>query len=123
MRVTVLQNSATALSTTPVTVFVRQKLDTTVDVFTAVTNPGGKVLLLSEALSEQENNSSLDVDIVDHRLLRVKGSTPDGTAGVVGRVLYTITDGTGTKSASVTGVATVIMLPVAVAQAPIAIND
>ena len=123
VRVTVLKNAEIALSTTPVTVFVRQKLDTTVDVFSAVTNPGGKVLLINEALSEQEGASSLDVNIVDHRLLRVKGSTPDGTAGVVGRVVYTITDGTGTKSANVTGVATVIMLPSAVAQAPIAIND
>ena len=123
VRITVIDNDAAQLTTAPVTIFLRPRLDSTVDVFSAVSNPAGRVLLISEATWERVNSGNLDVNIVDHRLLRVKGSTVDGKPGVVGVVTYTITDGTGTESGQVTGSATVILLDAPKAQAPIAVDD
>lgn len=123
VRITVLPREASTLATSPVTVFVRPKADTSVDVFTAVSNPGGGVLLLSEALPRPQTGAQLDVDIVGQSLLRVRGTTADQQPGLIGTVAYTISDGTGTAALTAQGEATVYLLPAAVPQAPIAIDD
>ena len=123
VRVQVLAPDAQQLSAAPITVFVRPKADATIDVFPSVTNPSKKVLLLSEALPTPLNGASLDVAVVNQQLLRVKGSTADGQAGVLGTVKYTISDGTGNALQTAHGEATVILLPQADAQAPIAVAD
>ncbi len=123
VRVQVLAPDAQQLSAAPITVFVRPKADATIDVFPSVTNPSKKVLLLSEALPTALNGSSLDVAVVNQQLLRVKGSTANGQAGVLGTVRYTISDGTGNALQTAHGEATVILLPQAAAQAPIAVPD
>ncbi|TBN57859.1 hypothetical protein EYE40_10910 [Glaciihabitans arcticus] len=123
VRVTVLSADTQAITTAPVTVFVRPKLDSTVDVFSAVSNPAGRVLLLSEALPRAANGAGLDVNVVDHRLIRVKGETASGQPGVLGTVRYTITDGTNTAGGTIQGEATIIQLATSSSQAPIALDD
>ena len=123
VRVVVLPKDELNLSTSPITVFVRPKADATVDVLAAVTNPSHRVLLLSEALPVPLGGASLDVDVVNQQLLRVKGSTADGQAGVLGVVKYTVSDGTGNALATTRGEATVILLPLVTVRPPVAIAD
>jgi len=123
VRVIVVGDEQTQLTTSPITMFVRPKADATVDVFSAVSNPGNRVLLLTEALPEPRGGATLDVSVVNQALLRVKGSTADGQAGVLGTVRYTVTDGTGNALATAQGQATVILLPAPEALAPVAVGD
>ena len=124
VRISVVEDGAAKLTSAPVTVFLRPRLDSTVDVFSAVSNPAGKVLLLNSATDRKlQKGANLDVSVVDHRLLRVKGSTVDGKPGTVGVITYTLTDGTGATESQVTGAATVVLLAAPTAQAPIAVND
>ncbi len=123
VRVQVLAPGSQQLTASPITVFVRPKADATIDVFPSVNNPSNKVLLLTEALPTALNGASLDVAVVNQQLLRVKGMTLDGQAGVLGTVKYTVTDGTGNALQTAQGQATVILLPLAEPQAPIAVAD
>ena len=123
VRISVISADAHALTTSPVTVFVRPKADTSVDVFTAVSNPAGRVLLLGEAVPETVLGASLSVDVVGQNVLRVRGSTADEQPGQLGTVRYTVSDGTENPLYTVRGEATVYLLPASVPQAPIARND
>jgi hypothetical protein len=119
-RVTVLEAEDARLTVAPITVFLRPRLDSTVDVLSAVSNPAGRLLSITDAVPRASEGSGLDVEPVDHRLLRITGSTVDGGSGVVGDVEYTVIDDSGE---SVTGVATVVMLADAPAARPIALDD
>ncbi|TFC31801.1 hypothetical protein E3O25_00225 [Cryobacterium sp. TMT1-3] len=123
VRISVVSADAQALTTSPVTVFVRPKADTSVDVFSAVSNPAGRVLLLGEAIPETVLGASLSVDVVGQNILRVRGSTADEQPGKLGTVRYTVSDGTENPLYTVRGEATVYLLPASVPQAPIALND
>ncbi|MCJ1706323.1 Ig-like domain-containing protein [Microbacterium sp. VKM Ac-2923] len=123
-RVTMLPADAPAqLSTSPVVAFVRPQEDATLDVFRAVSNPTGRVLLLSEVEASAEEGASLTVDTVGQNDLRVSGSTADGAAGLLGTVGYTVSDGTDDEGSRVAGEATVYLLPPAPEIAPIAVDD
>ncbi|MDM4761539.1 Ig-like domain-containing protein [Galbitalea sp. SE-J8] len=123
VRVTVLPDDELRLTTAPITVFVRPTLDTTVDVFAAVSNPADRLLVLESATTHQRGGNALFADVVGHRLLRVKGSTANGGPGVLGTVDYVVSDGTADADRRVTGVATVILLDAQDAQRPIAVDD
>ena len=123
VRVVVVGGDSAQLSTSPITIFVRAKADATVDVFTAVSNPADKILLLSDAIAEPADGASLDLDVVNQHLLRVKGTTSTGQSGAVGVVRYTVSDGTGNSLATARGEATVILLPVLTPRSPIAMPD
>ncbi|WP_295838724.1 Ig-like domain-containing protein [uncultured Microbacterium sp.] len=123
-RITLLPPDAPAqLSTSPVVAFVRPQEDATLDVFSAVSNPTGRVLLLSDVGATAEEGASLTVDTVGQNDLRVSGSTPDGAAGLLGTVSYTVSDGTDDEGSRVAGEATVYLLPPAPEIAPIAVDD
>lgn len=123
-RITLLAADAGArLSTSPVVAFVRPQEDATLDVFAAVSNPSGRVLLLSDIAAEAEDGASLTVDAVGQNDLRVSGSTADGSAGLLGTVAYTVSDGTDDEGSRVAGEATVYLLPPAPEIAPIAVDD
>nr|WP_244962605.1 Ig-like domain-containing protein [Cryobacterium roopkundense] len=123
VRISVVSADAQALTTAPVTVFVRPKADTSVDVFTAVSNPAGRVLLLSDAIPTTVEGASLSVDVVGQNVLRVRGSTLDERPGLLGTVRYTVSDGTENPLYTVRGEATVYLLDPSVPQAPIAMDD
>lgn len=124
VRITLLPADAPAdLSTAPVVAFVRPQADATVDVFAAVSNPTGRVLLLSDIVRHPAPGASMDADAVGQSQLRVSGTTATGDAGILGTVTYRVSDGTEDTGSSVTGEATVYLLPVASEQAPIAVDD
>lgn len=123
IRVTMQAADSTVISTPPLTAFVRPNEDATIDVFPAVANPGGLVLLLSDIRPESDTAASLGVDLVGQSLLRVSGSTDTGEAGRLGVVRYTVSDGTGRAGATAQGELTVILLPSASAEPPIAVDD
>lgn len=123
-RITLLPADAPAqLSTAPVVAFVRPQEDATLDVFAAVSNPTGRVLLLSDVVAAAEEGAALTVDTVGQNDLRVSGTTADGGAGLLGTVAYTVSDGTDDEGSRVVGEATVYLLPPAPEIAPIAVDD
>lgn len=123
-RVTVLPANAPAgLATAPVTAFVRPKQDVTLDVFTAVSNPTHRVLLLSDVTPRPAPGANMSVDAVGQNYLRISGSTATGAPGLLGTVRYTVSDGSGGVGGSVVGQATVYLLPPAPDVAPIAVDD
>jgi large repetitive protein len=122
-RVTLRPDGEARISTPPLTAFVRPSEDTTVDVLAAVTNPAGLVLLVSDLRADADPLASLSVDVVGQSLLRVSGSTDSGQPGSLGVVRYTISDGTGNPAATAQGEITVILLPSATAEPPIAVDD
>ncbi|AYG03016.1 hypothetical protein D7I44_05405 [Gryllotalpicola protaetiae] len=123
VRITVVDDDQPLLSTTPVTVFVRPQTDTSVDVFSAVQNPTGHVLLLSSPKPQPAPGASLDVDVVGQSQLRVRGTTGTGAEGLLGTVDYTVGDGTNAPDMTIQGVATVYLLPDQPPSRPVAIND
>ena len=123
-RITILPADAPAqLATSPVVAFVHPQEDATLDVFSAVSNPTRRVLLLSDVVGHADDGSTLSVDGVGQNFLRVSGSTATGAAGRLGTVTYTIGDGTDDQGATVRGEATVFLLPPAPELAPIAVDD
>jgi hypothetical protein len=123
-RITILPSDAPPqLATSPVVAFVHPQEDATLDVFSAVSNPTRRVLLLSDVVGHADDGSTLSVDGVGQNYLRVSGSTATGAAGRLGTVTYTIGDGTDDQGATVRGEATVFLLPPAPELAPIAVDD
>ncbi|WP_431801798.1 Ig-like domain-containing protein [Microbacterium sp. bgisy203] len=123
-RVTLLPSDAPAqLATSPVVAFVRPQADATVDVLAAVSNPTGRVLLLSDVIVRAVPGSSLTADAVGQSQLRVSGSTATGEPGLLGTVSYRVSDGTTDAGAEVVGEATVYLLPPPPDAAPITVDD
>lgn len=123
-RITLLPSDAPAqLATAPVVAFVRPQADATVDVLAAVSNPTGRVLLLSDVVVRAAAGSSLTADPVGQSQLRVAGATASSEPGLLGTVDYRVSDGTTDEGASVTGEATVYLLPPAPEAAPITVDD
>jgi len=123
-RVTVLADDAPAqLATSPVVAFVRPQQDVTLDVFSAVSNPTGRVLLLSDIEPHTVDGATMSVDAVGQNYLRISGSTSDGSPGQLGTITYTVSDGTNDAGARITGQATVYLLPASTDLAPIAVDD
>ncbi|WP_062313361.1 Ig-like domain-containing protein [Demequina rhizosphaerae] len=122
-RVTVLAPEDEALATVPLTAFVRPHEDVTVDVIDAVTNPGGRVLLLSDASVDATDGARVEASIVGHGALRLSGTTGDGQPGLLGVVSYTVSDGSGRAAMTVRGEITVILLDSAVPAPPLVADD
>ncbi|QLD10696.1 Ig-like domain-containing protein [Microbacterium oleivorans] len=123
VRVTMIAPESATITTPPLTAFVRPDEDATIDVASAVANPAGLVLLLSDIRPESDPFASLGVDLVGQSLLRVSGTTDTGEPGRLGVVRYTVSDGTGSDAATATGELTVVLLPTATAEPPIAVDD
>ncbi|WP_460774912.1 Ig-like domain-containing protein [Microbacterium sp. GXF7504] len=122
-RVTLVDAAQTQITTPPLTAFVRPGEDATVDVVSAVTNPAGLVLLASDLRVEPDATASLSVDLVGESMLRVTGTTDSGEPGVLGVARYTVSDGTGNGYTTAQGEVTVVLLPAAIAEPPIAVDD
>ena len=123
-RITVLPADAPPqLATAPVVAFVHPQEDATLDIFTAVSNPTRRVLLLSDVVARADAGASLSVDAVGQNHLRVSGTTASGGPDASARSRYVISDGTDDQGARVEGEATVYLLPPAPKLAPIAVDD
>lgn len=106
------------LTIAPTTAYVRPGEDTTIDVFSAVQNAAGRVLLVSEARS---SSPDLTVGVVSSSQVRlgVMGGM-QAAPGLVGRAEVVVTDGSGQ---AVTGVVSVFLAADAGDDAPIALPD
>ncbi|WP_341940449.1 Ig-like domain-containing protein [Microbacterium sp. LWH10-1.2] len=116
IRLTAVDGSS-ALAMAPLTAFVREGEDTTVDVLRAVQNTSGRVLIVSEASS---STPRLDVGIVGNESIRVSGTTETGESGVIGSAAVTVADGAG---AAVKGTVTVFLAPPSTVTRPIVFPD
>ncbi|MFK4853427.1 Ig-like domain-containing protein [Microbacterium sp. ZW T6_19] len=116
IRITAVDGSS-ALAMAPLTAFVREGEDTTVDVLRAVQNTSGRVLIISEASS---STSRLNVGIVGNESIRVSGTTENGESGVIGTAGVTVADGAG---AAVKGTVTVFLAPPSSVTRPIIFPD
>ncbi len=116
IRVTAVDGSA-ALAMAPLTAFVREGEDTTVDVLRAVQNTSGRVLMISDAVS---STPQLSVRVVGNESIRVNGTTETGDPGVIGRATVTVADGSG---AAVQGSVTVFLTPPSTVTRPIVFPD
>ncbi len=123
VRVTLVDPATAQISTPPLTAFVRPNEDSSVDVIASVTNPAGLVLLVSDLLPEPSGTASLNAATVGQNLIRVSGATDDGQPGTLGTVRYTVSDGSGSAGGTTTGELTVVLLPTATAEPPIAVDD
>lgn len=123
VRISVLDAAEAQISSPPLTAFVRPGEDATIDLLSAVSNPTDLVLLASDPVTTPAPEAALGVDLVGQSLLRVSGSTDDAEPGTLGVVRYTVSDGTGNAATTATGDVTVILLPAAGAEPPIAVDD
>ncbi|MCC4906731.1 Ig-like domain-containing protein [Microbacterium sp. cx-59] len=123
VRITLVDPAQTQISTPPLTAFVRPGEDATVDVISAVANPAGLVLLASDVQTNPDASATLTVDLVGQSMLRVAGATDNGQPGVLGVISYTVSDGTGNGYTTTSGEVTVVLLPAAEAEPPIAVDD
>ena len=122
-RITVVAPQAERLTTVPLTAFVRSKEDATVDVLKAVSNPGGRVLLISDIRVTPAAGAQLSSDVIGFSALRVSGDTVDARPGPLGVITYTVSDGSGRPEMTVTGEVTVVLLATATPSAPLAVDD
>lgn len=116
IRITAVDGSS-GLAMAPLTAFVREGEDTTVDVLRAVQNTSGRVLMLSDAVS---STPQLSVRVVGNESIRVNGTTEDGEPGVIGKATVTVADGSG---AAVKGSVTVFLTPPSTVTRPIVFAD
>lgn len=116
IRITAVDGSS-ALAMAPLTAFVREGEDTTVDVLRAVQNTSGRVLLLADAVS---STPQLNVRAVGNESIRINGTTEDGEPGAIGKALVTVADGSG---AAVQGTVTVFLTPPSTVTRPIVFSD
>lgn len=116
IRITAVDGSS-ALAMAPLTAFVREGEDTTVDVLRAVQNTSGRVLMLSDAVS---STPQLGVRVVGNESIRVNGTTEDGEPGVIGKATVTVADGSG---AAVQGTVTVFLAAPSTVTRPIVFPD
>ncbi len=116
IRITAVDGSA-AIAMAPLTAFVREGEDTTVDVLRAVQNTSGRVLMLSDAVS---STPQLNVRVVGNESIRVNGTTESGDPGVIGKATVTVADGAG---AAVQGTVTVFLTPPSTVTRPIVFPD
>ena len=122
-RITLVDPAQAQVSSPPLTAFVRPGEDTTIDLLSAVSNPAGLVLLASDVQKQPGQAASLTADLVGQSMLRVTGVTDNGQPGTLGVVRYTISDGTGNAYTQAAGEVTVVLLPAAGADPPVAVDD
>lgn len=117
-----MQKAETATFTAaPLTVFVWAQEDTTVDVLSGVTNPTGRVLLVTDAQPDPVANASMSVDVVSQQYLRVNGGSDSGEPGLLGRIQVEIVDSVSAQRAIAQ--VTVVSMPLVSPSAPIAVDD
>ena len=123
VRASVTERGISKVSIKPVTVLVAPGLDTIVDVFSSTYNPDSSVLLLDQIESSPLEDALLSAEIVGEGMLRVNGSTPNGTDGFIGVVNFLVTDGYEDSLNTVQGQAYVYQLDDAGSQPPVALDD
>ena len=123
VQVNVIEDKFAKIAVSPVTVLVRAGLDSTVDLYTAISNPSERSLIITlDTKIERADGAILSVGKVKGGNVRVRGETEDQAPGKVGTVRYTVSDGTSDPNYSAVGQIFVYQVPSASAS-PIAVDD
>jgi hypothetical protein len=122
-RVIVVSANGFQLTTSPVTAFVQEDQDATIDVLSAVSNPENLVLLVSGVTSSPLGGGQLEVNPVAQSQLRISGTSASGQPGKLGVVNYTVSDGSGNRTATAQGQATVYLVATPAPARPIGVDD
>lgn len=94
--------SGTSLSVPPLTAFVRTDEDVTIDPLALASNPTNGVLIVKDPETSPVQGGALSVGVISGSSLRISGQTPNGQAGRVGTITYTVTDGENNTTGQVT---------------------
>lgn len=124
VKVTVTDPAQASIATIPVTAFVRENEDATVEIMPTIKNPSGIALLLDDLQVDVASGVSLTANVVGSEFIRFTGTRLDGGEDIpttLGTGSYRVTD--GTDAVSVTGRITFVMLPGGDSTPPIARDD
>lgn len=94
--------AGTALSVPPMTAFVRPDEDVTIEPLALASNPSDAVLIVKDPETSPVPDGALSVGVISGSSLRISGQTPNGQAGQVGTISYTVTDGENNTTGQVT---------------------
>lgn len=94
VQVNVIDDKFAKIAVSPVTVLVRAGLDSTVDLYTAISNPSERSLIITlVGKPVRFNEAALTAGKVKDGNVRLRGQTADQAPGRVGIVRYTVSDG------------------------------
>ncbi len=122
VQVNVIEDNQAKIAVSPVTVLVRAGLDSTVDLYSAISNPSERSLIITLVEKKKVKGAQLEAGSVKGGSLRLRGQTTDKTPGKIGEIRYSVSDGTADPSYSAQGQITVYQVSSS-SSAPIAIND
>jgi len=123
VQVNVIDDRLAKVAVSPVTVLVRAGLDSTVDLYTAISNPSERSLIITlDTKIELSSGATLSVGKVKGGNVRLRGETEDQAAGKVGTVRYKVSDGTDDPNYTAEGQIFVYQVASA-SSAPIAVDD
>ena len=122
VQVNVIDDQVAKVAVSPVTVLVRAGLDSTVDLYTAITNPSERSLIISDIKVEPLPGAVLSAGKGKGGNMRIRGSTEDQSAGKIGVVRYRVSDGTTDANYSADGQIFVYQVATA-SSAPIGVDD
>lgn len=94
VQVNVVSEADSQIAVSPVNVLVRAGLDSTVDLYTAISNSSERALVISDIEASAAAGAVLVAGKVKGGNLRVRGQTDTLAAGPVGVVTYRVSDGT-----------------------------
>ena len=94
IQVNVVSEADSEIAVSPVNILVRAGLDSTVDLYTAISNASERALVVSDVKTTPVSGASLVAGKVKGGNLRVRGQTETLAAGPVGVVTYRVSDGT-----------------------------
>ncbi len=123
IRMSVVPAESAGVTTAPVSVFLTPNADTVIDVLSATMNPSGRALLTTNIELHALPGAPLFADPIDQGHIRVRGSTSTGLPGLIGRVTYTVSDGSGEARYTATGEASVYLLSPPASQPPVGLDD
>ncbi len=123
VQVNVINDTLAKIAVSPVTVLVRAGLDSTVDLYSAISNPSERSLIITmDTKVVKADGATLNYGVVKGGNVRIRGETEDRAAGKVGTIRYTVSDGTADSNYSAEG--QIFVYQVASASgAPIGIDD
>ena len=122
VQVNVIDDQVAKVAVSPVTVLVRAGLDSTVDLYSAITNPSERSLIITDIVPAPETGASLVAGKGKGGNMRIRGSTEDQSAGKIGVVRYHVSDGSSDGNYSADGQIFVYQVSNA-SSAPIGVDD
>lgn len=122
VQVNVFEDSQSDIAVSPVNVLVRAGLDSTVDLYTAISNPSERALIISDIEVIREPGAVLYAGKVKGGNLRVRGETETRAAGRIGLIKFRVSDGSSDNKFAAEGQIFVYQVAGAT-KAPVGVDD